>query len=86
MKLFIIVPLTTKIVAQVVIVHHGNIRCFGGMFVGGFGGCAMNKLLLALVVLFSFRKRAVLGGPLRVLLVTIPLILRAILVFFITCN
>lgn len=43
------------------------------------------NLLLALIVVFSFRNGAVLRGPLRVILVTMPLVLRAFLVFTVTC-
>lgn len=86
MVLFIIVPLTNNVLAHMFMAHDGKARCFRGIFVRGFSSVAAVNLLLALILVFVKRDRIVLRGPLRVVLVTIPLVLRAFLVFFVTCK
>ena len=87
--LFVVIPLAGGITTRnLVIKKHGE-DYFNKSFLPRFNNVTIGGLLLTLVLIFSFQGEVILGNPLHIVLIAIPLIIQTFLIFFIaylTCK
>lgn len=81
--LFVLIPLIAGYLTRMRVVRRKGIKYFNNEFVGKFGNLTIIGLLLTLIILFSFQGETILGNPVHIVLIAIPLILQTILIFFI---
>lgn len=81
--LFVVIPLVGGITTRnLVIKKHGK-DYFNKSFIPKFNNVTIGGLLLTLVLIFSFQGEVILGNPLHIVLIAIPLIIQTFLIFFI---
>jgi ACR3 family arsenite transporter len=81
--LFVVVPLTGGILTRMLISKRKGLDYFENKFLPKFDNATTIGLLLMLVLLFSFQGEVILGNPLHILLIAIPLTIQTFLIFFI---
>lgn len=81
--LFVVVPLTAGILTRIFMTHRKGIEYFEKSFLPKFDNITTIGLLLMLVLLFSFQGEVILGNPLHIVLIAIPLIIQTFLIFFV---
>ena len=82
--LFVVVPLVAGIITRRVITHRHGAEYFNKVFVGKFDNITTIGLLLTLVILFAFQGETLLGNPLHIVLIAVPLVLQTYLIFGLT--
>jgi ACR3 family arsenite transporter len=81
--LFVVIPLVGGILTRnYVIKAHGE-EYFNKAFIPKFSNVTIGGLLLTLVLIFSFQGDVILGNPLHIVLIAIPLIIQTCFIFFI---
>jgi ACR3 family arsenite transporter len=81
--LFVVIPLAGGILTRnYVIKAHGE-EYFNKAFIPKFSNVTIGGLLLTLVLIFSFQGDVILGNPLHIVLIAIPLIIQTCFIFFI---
>jgi ACR3 family arsenite transporter len=81
--LFVVIPLAGGILTRnYVIKAHGE-EYFNKAFIPKFNHVTIGGLLLTLVLIFSFQGDVILGNPLHIVLIAIPLIIQTCFIFFI---
>ncbi|MCK9315702.1 MAG: ACR3 family arsenite efflux transporter [Verrucomicrobia bacterium] len=81
--LFVVIPLVGGILTRnYVIKAHGE-EYFNKAFIPKFNNVTIGGLLLTLVLIFSFQGDVILGNPLHIVLIAIPLIIQTCFIFFI---
>lgn len=81
--LFVVVPLAGGVITRMLVTKNKGLEYFENEFLPKFDGVTTVGLLLMLVLLFSFQGKVILGNPLHILLIAIPLIIQTFLIFFI---
>lgn len=81
--LFIVVPLSAGYISRVYLIRRNGIEWFDNVFLKRFGPLTIIGLLLTLVLLFSFQGDVILGNPLHIALIAVPLIIQTFFIFFI---
>lgn len=81
--LFVVVPLTAGILTRMFVTKKRGLDYFENKFLPKFDGVTTAGLLLMLVLLFSFQGEVILGNPLHIILIAIPLTIQTFLIFFI---
>lgn len=81
--LFVVIPLTGGVITRSIITKNNGIDYFEKVFIPKFGNITIIGLLLTLVIIFSFQGKIILENPLHIVLISVPLILQTILIFFI---
>lgn len=81
--LFVVVPLTAGILTRILMTKKRGIEYFEKSFLPKFDNITTIGLLLMLVLLFSFQGEVILGNPLHIILIAIPLIIQTFLIFFV---
>jgi arsenite transporter len=81
--LFVVIPLAGGIVTRNAVIKSKGEAYFSEAFIPKFSNVTIVGLLLTLVLIFSFQGDIILGNPLHILLIAIPLIIQTVLVFFI---
>lgn len=80
--LFVVIPLAIgAITRSQVIARKGN-EYFSKVFIHKFDKITPIGLLLTLVILFSFQGELILGNPIHILLIAVPLVVQTFLIFF----
>ena len=82
--LFVAIPLAGGVFTRVVVVKSQGEKYFFESFLPRFDNVTMIGLLLTLVLIFSFQGEVILGNPLHIVLIAVPLILQTCLIFFLT--
>ncbi|MGL4820594.1 MAG: arsenic resistance protein, partial [Bacilli bacterium] len=80
--LFVVIPLIAGIVTRQSVVRKRGMDYFEKQFLPKFSNVTIGGLLLTLVIIFSFQGKVILENPFHIVLISIPLILQTILVFF----
>ena len=81
--LFVVIPLAGGILTRnYVIKAHGE-EYFNKAFIPKFNNVTIGGLLLTLVLIFSFQGDVILGNPLHIVLIAIPLVIQTCFIFFI---
>ncbi|HCL79689.1 MAG TPA: arsenical-resistance protein [Synergistaceae bacterium] len=79
--LFVVIPLTGGMLTRLWVVRSRGEGYFENVFVHKFDDVTSVGLLLTLVLLFSFQGETILGNPLHILLIAIPLTIQTFLIF-----
>ena len=82
--LFVVIPLSGGVITRHTVIARKGLDYFQKSFLPKFGNVTIGGLLLTLVIIFSFQGKVILGNPLHILLIAVPLILQTFLIFFIS--
>jgi ACR3 family arsenite transporter len=80
--LFVVIPLAGGIWTRSAVIKRKGGGYFHQTFIPKFNESTMVGLLLTLVLIFSFQGDVILGNPLHILLIAVPLIIQTVLIFF----
>ena len=81
--LFVVIPLTFGAVTRRFVIKKKGMEYFENNFIPKFSNVTVIGLLLTLVIIFSFQGDVILGNPLHIVLIAIPLSIQTFLIFFI---
>ena len=81
--LYIVIPLSAGYATRVLLIKRKGIDWFQNVFMKRIGLVTPTGLILTLVLLFGFQGEVILGNPLHILLIAVPLIIQTFLIFFI---
>jgi ACR3 family arsenite transporter len=81
--LFVVIPLTAGIITRMLITSKKGVTYFENQFLPKFDNATIIGLLLMLVLLFSFQGDVILGNPLHIVLIAVPLTIQTVVIFFI---
>ena len=81
--LFVVIPLSAGFITRGRLIRRRGKRWFDDVFCRRFNGITEVGLLLTLVIIFSFQGEVILGNPLTILLIALPLTVQTFLIFFI---
>ncbi len=84
--LFVVIPLTAGALTRMHLVKKKGLDYFKNQFLPKFDGATTIGLLLMLILLFSFQGEVILGNPLHILLIAVPLTIQTFLIFFIAYS
>lgn len=79
--LFIVIPLAAGYISRKYIVKNYGLDYFENVFLKKFNNVTISGLLLTLIIIFSFQGDVILGNPLHIFLIAVPLILQTFLIF-----
>jgi ACR3 family arsenite transporter len=80
--LFVVIPLLGGIWTRKAVLKRRGLEYFNGTFIPKFNNFTIVGLLLTLILIFSFQGDVILGNPLHILLIAVPLTLQTVLIFF----
>lgn len=81
--LFVVIPLLGGYLSRKYIIKHKGKDYFENVFLKKFDNTTIAGLLLTLVIIFSFQGDIILNNPLHILLISIPLTIQTVLIFFV---
>lgn len=81
--LFVVIPLVIAVFVRRTVIRRYGLNYFNQVFIKKFTGTTIAGLLLTLIIIFSFQGDIILGNPLNILLIAIPLIIQTFFIFFI---
>jgi len=81
--LFVVIPLAGGVLTRRHVIKSKGLDYFNTAFIPKFNNATIVGLLLTLVLIFSFQGEIILGNPLHIVLIAIPLIIQTVLIFFI---
>jgi ACR3 family arsenite transporter len=84
--LFVVIPLTAGVLTRIHLTKKKGLDYFENEFLPKFDGATTVGLLLMLILLFSFQGEVILGNPLHILLIAVPLMIQTFLIFFIAYS
>jgi arsenite transporter len=79
--LYIVIPLVAGWLTRNWLIRSRGIDWFEKVFLKRLGPVTMVGLLLTLIVLFSFQGEVILGNPLHIALIAVPLIIQTLFIF-----
>lgn len=84
--LFVVIPLAAGVLTRLVVVRRRGIDYFNNVYLKRFDRITILGLLLTLIILFSFQGETILANPLHIALISIPLIVQTIFIFFVAYS
>jgi len=81
--LFVVIPLCGGALTRILMTKRRGLEYFEKQFLPKFNNVTTIGLLLMLILLFSFQGEVILGNPLHILLIAVPLTIQTFLIFFI---
>lgn len=81
--LFVVIPFLSAYLVRNKVIKSKGLNYFNNNFIGKFSNITILGLLTTLVIIFSFQGNVILNNPLHIVLISIPLILQTVLIFFI---
>ena len=81
--MFVVIPLAGGILTRILVTGKRGTEYFENVFIHKFDRVTTVGLLLTLVLIFMGQSEVILGNPLHILLIAVPLILQTFLIFFI---
>lgn len=81
--LFVVIPLAAGIITRLSVIKHRGQEYFENVFLHRFDNVTTIGLLLTLVIIFSSQAEVILSKPVHIILIAVPLIIQAFLIFFI---
>ncbi len=81
--LFVVIPLAAGMYTRSHVVKSKGQEYFDNTFIPKFGNITIVGLLLTLIIIFSFQGDVILGNPLHIVLIAIPLTIQTIFIFFV---
>ena len=80
--LFVVIPLAGGVITRVAVTKKKGKDYLENEFVHKFDNATTIGLLLTLVIIFSSQAEVILGNPLHILLIAVPLIIQTFVIFF----
>ncbi|MFC1767303.1 ACR3 family arsenite efflux transporter [Candidatus Margulisiibacteriota bacterium] len=80
--LFVVIPFSAGFIVRNNVIKRKGLKYFEEEFVTKFGNITVIGLLMTLVIIFAFQGNIILGNPLHIALIAIPLIIQTFLIFF----
>lgn len=80
--LFVVIPLILGFLSRKLIIKNKGTDYFENMFIKKFDNITVFGLLLTLIIIFSFQGETVINNPYHILLISVPLIVQTVLIFF----
>lgn len=87
--LFVVIPLAGGVITRISVTKKRGKDYLENVFVHKFDNATTAGLLLTLVIIFSSQSEVILGNPLHIILIAVPLIIQTFVIFFIaygTCR
>lgn len=81
--LFVVIPLSLGIFTRISVIKKKGKDYFNNVFIQKFNNVTIVGLLLTLVIIFSFQGEVILNNPLHILLISVPLAIQTVLIFFV---
>ena len=81
--LFVVIPLAGGILTRTQMIRKKGEAYFTNTFLPKWDNVTVVGLLLTLVIIFSFQGNVILGNPLHIVLIAVPLTIQTFLIFFI---
>lgn len=81
--LFVVIPFSAGYVSRVLIIKRKGIKYFENVFIKKFNKVTVIGLLLTLVIIFAFQGEIILGNPVHIAMIAVPLIIQTFLIFII---
>ncbi len=81
--LFVVIPLSGGMLTRHLVIKNKGEQYFNETFIPKFNNITIGGLLLTLVLIFSFQGEVILGNPLHIVLIAIPLIIQTLFIFFV---
>jgi len=77
-------PLLAGVASRIWILRHKGKSWFDQMFLKYLSPVAISALLITLILLFAFKGELIVGNPLHIVLIAVPLFIQTNFIFFIT--
>ena len=81
--LFVVIPFSAGYISRVLIIKKKGIHYFENVFLKRFNKVTVIGLLLTLVIIFAFQGEIILGNPLHIVLIAVPLVIQTFIIFII---
>ena len=81
--LFVVIPFSAGYISRVLIIKKKGIHYFENVFLKKFNKITVIGLLLTLVIIFAFQGEIILGNPVHIFLIAVPLVIQTFLIFII---
>jgi arsenite transporter len=81
--LFVVIPLVGGVITRSCVISNKGEAYFNNVFIPKFSNVTIGGLLVTLILIFSFQGDVILGNPLHIVLIAVPLIIQTCLIFFI---
>ncbi len=81
--LFVVIPFSAGYISRVLIIKKKGIHYFENVFLKKFNKITVIGLLLTLVIIFAFQGEIILGNPVHIVLIAVPLVIQTFLIFII---
>ena len=81
--LFVVIPFSAGYISRVLIIKKKGIHYFENVFLKRFNKVTVIGLLLTLVIIFAFQGEIILGNPVHIALIAVPLVIQTFLIFII---
>ena len=77
-----VIPLVGGVITRIVVTKRKGRDYLENVFVHKFDNATTIGLLLTLVIIFSSQAKVILGNPLHIILIAVPLIIQTFVIFF----
>jgi len=84
--LFVVIPFSAGYISRVLIIRKKGISYFEDIFLKKFNKVTVIGLLLTLIIIFAFQGEIILGNPVHIALIAIPLVIQTFLIFIIAYS
>lgn len=81
--LFVVLPLIASFITRNSLIKHKGKDYFENVFLKKFNTSTITGLLITLIIIFSFQGDKILNNPFSILLISVPLIIQTVFIFFI---
>ncbi|MGM0366817.1 MAG: ACR3 family arsenite efflux transporter [Actinomycetota bacterium] len=81
--LFVVIPFAAGYLSRIWVIKRKGLEYFENVFLKKFNKVTVTGLLLTLIIIFSFQGDIILGNPVHIVLIAIPLVIQTFLIFII---
>ncbi|MBU1628391.1 ACR3 family arsenite efflux transporter [bacterium] len=80
--LFVVIPFSAGFIVRNKVIKKKSLKYFEEEFLPKFNNVTIIGLLMTLVIIFAFQGNIILGNPLHIFLIAVPLIIQTFFIFF----
>jgi arsenite transporter len=81
--LFVVIPFSAGYISRVLIIKRKGFDYFENVFIKKFNRVTVIGLFLTLIIIFAFQGDIIIGNPVHIVLIAVPLIIQTFLIFII---
>lgn len=81
--LFVVIPFAAGYLSRIWVIKRKGLEYFENVFLKKFNKITVIGLLLTLIIIFSFQGEIILGNPVHIVFIAIPLVIQTFLIFII---